>query len=318
MKYAQKHLALGSNIELCIVSNRPQADIDTLYYNLWNRIFTFEKQCSRFLPASELSFLNRRAGAKHTVSPSFRQVLLAAKTIGLTTDGLYNPFILPALQAVGYSHSLVSGHEHDAVDDHSHRRVVPITELEIGDDWVRIPYGTAIDLGGCGKGYIGDQLAAMVPEWVTGYWFSLGGDIVAGGTDEGEAAWRIGVQSAAESDKDCLTITLPTSERFAIATSGTTHRKGVKEGKAWHHLIDPRTLRPAITDMRVATVCATSGLKADVLASCAVILSHTDSRNFLQRREVSAGILQYSQAGHMQISHFSKLVSIDETKASTV
>ena len=103
MKYSQKQQALGSIIELCIVSSQPQADIDTLYDHLWHRIFAFEKQCSRFLPASELSFFNRRAGIKHTVSPSFRQVLIAAKSIGLRSEGLYNPFILPALQAAGYS-----------------------------------------------------------------------------------------------------------------------------------------------------------------------------------------------------------------------
>lgn len=312
MKYAQKHLALGSEIELCIVSNRPQKDIDALYQSLWQRIFSFEKQCSRFLPASELSFFNRRAGTKHTITPSFRQALVAAKTISLTTEGLYNPFILPALQAAGYSHSLVPGHENDAIDDYSHRRVVPITKLEIGDDWARIPYGTAIDLGGCGKGYVGDQLAAMIPEWVSGFWFSLGGDLVAGGTDENGESWKIGVQDAESPHKNRAFITVPPHSQLAIATSGTTHRRGVKDGKTWHHLIDPRTLRPAVTTMRVATVCAKSSLTADVLASCAVILSHNDSREFLQKNAVTTAVLQYSAGGQLQTDYFGVEVSMDE------
>ena len=42
--------------------------------------------------------------------------------------------------------------------------------------------------------------------------------------------------------------------------------------KTYHHIIDPRTYKPANTNVLLATVNAKSTLLADVLASCAVIL----------------------------------------------
>lgn len=187
-----------------------------------------------------------------------------------------------------------------------------------GEDWVRIPYGTAIDLGGCGKGYIGDQLADMMPEWVSGYWLSLGGDLIASGTDDNNEQWKIGIQSAANPDQNCGIITIPATGRYAIATSGTMHRKGVKAGKVWHHLIDPRTLQPAVTDMRMATVGAPTGLEADVLASCAVVLPHSEGYDFLQRHHVATAVLQYFDRGHIHSDHFGAHISIDETNSGTV
>lgn len=318
MKYYQKHTALGSTIELCIVSDQPRHEIDALYQALWHMIFSFEKQYSRFLPASELSFFNRRAGTRHTISASFREVLQAAQVMAHKTDSLFNPFILPALQAAGYQHSLVSGHEHDAVDDHSHRRVVPITELEIGDTWAKIPFGTALDFGGHGKGYLADQLASIVPKNVQGFWFSLGGDIIAGGADEQGKPWRISIQHAGSPSQTIGSVIVPIGSRLAVATSGTMQRRGVKQGKVWHHLIDPRTLRPAITDMRIATVCASSALEADVFASCAVILNRHESYEFLKSRQVIAAALQYDASGRLATQHFGATIRIDEPKTSAV
>lgn len=293
MRYYQKNLALGSEVQLSLVSSDNQGQIDDIFHALWHKIFLFERQFSRFLPGSELSVFNKNAGTKQYVTPEFRDVLAAAQKMGVGTGGLYNPFILPALQAAGYTHSRVKGHEHDAVDNHAQKTVVSSDRLEIGDDWARIPYGTAIDLGGCGKGYLADLLADELGDAVTGYWLSLGGDIAAGGTDESGKPWEIGIQSVTgKIDDDIGTIQLPSNGRYGIATSGTTVHHGKKAGKAWHHLIDPRTLAPAQTDVLLATVCDASALRADVLASCSVILGAEEGLDFLRSQGVTAALLQ--------------------------
>lgn len=313
MKYYQKHAALGSIIELCIVTDLSQTDVDTLYNTLWQRIFSFEKQCSRFLPASEVSFLNRRAGTKHTITPSFRQVLIATKLVAEQSEGLFNPFILPALQAAGYVHSLMRGHENDPTDDYSHRSVPPIQELEIGDTWARIPYNSALDLGGCGKGYIADQLVALLPNGVTGYWLSMGGDMVVGGCDENHTPWRIGVQDARSPENDCASITIPIGSRCAVATSSIMQRRGVKQGTAWHHILDPRTLTSAKTSLLSVTTCCTTAIEADVFASCAII-ADKDGMPFLKRHGVTAAFLQSTRAK----KQFGTLFAVDEYQKGTV
>jgi FAD:protein FMN transferase len=295
-QYFQTKLALGSDVTLFIVGDQTEAVVAELFTSLWQTIYRFERQFSRFIPMSELSTFNRAAGVKIVITPEFRAILLVAKNLGVQTDGLYNPFILPALQRAGYTRSFVEAYAADRQDDFSKRAVVPVDHLQIGDNWAVIPYGTAIDLGGCGKGYLADQLADNdVPAWVAGYWFSIGGDVVGAGVDILGQPWNIAIQGAHETAASNWQVQT-TGARFAAATSGTMIRQGTSGGRDWHHLIDPRTLQPAVSDTSMATVYTVSAVQADVLASCAIILGSHEAVTFLKKHSVVAACLQGTDA----------------------
>jgi thiamine biosynthesis lipoprotein len=84
----------------------------------------------------------------------------------------------------------------------------------------------------------------------------------------------------------------PWRERLGIATSGTTvHRWGDRAGRPRHHLIDPRTARPAVTDLVQATVVAPSAAEAEVLAKAAVIMGSDAGAAFLEKASASFGLL---------------------------
>jgi thiamine biosynthesis lipoprotein len=250
----------------------------------------FEKRCSRFLPGSELSAFNRAAGVRQQVTPEFRDVLAAARRMADDTDGLFNPFVLPALQRAGYRHSLVPGHQDDNSDDVADRRVVAADKLEVGADWARIPYGTAIDLGGCGKGYIGDVLArqALEVSGLQGFWFAIGGDVISYGKDDQGQPWTIYLQPDPKSDDRIGEVAAPDGGLLAVATSTSLYRRGTHSGKDWHHIIDPRSGQAAESDVTVATICDSSLLKADVLASCAIITGSQELEAWLRPRAVQA------------------------------
>jgi thiamine biosynthesis lipoprotein ApbE len=79
----------------------------------------------------------------------------------------------------------------------STRQAALIQSLEIFDDSAAIPVNTALDMGGIGKGYLADKLANMSElSSVQGFWFSLGGDVVAKGFDVDDKPWQIAVQDA--------------------------------------------------------------------------------------------------------------------------
>lgn len=278
---------------LAIVTDVSVSAADTLFGELWRQVYRFERQFSRFLPQSELSVFNRSTGLKTPVSPEFQQLLLSARLLGQETGGLYNPFILPALQRAGYKKSAVSGYKGDVQADYSDRRVVDVDHLIIGDDWAEISYGTALDIGGCGKGYLADQLGETLKNQpVQGYWLSLGGDIVTMGRDENDKQLILAIQDAENLETLSEWIVTCPPEHAAVATSGTYRRKGQDFIKDWHHIIDPFTLEPAVTDIRLATVCAATALRADVLASCAVILGSKKAPAFLKKHGAVATLLQ--------------------------
>ena len=294
MQYYQEAIALGSKTGISLVSKAPKIQVESLFRSLWGKIFIFERQFSRFLPGSELSIFNNNAGTKQTITPSFKALLKAAREMAVETDGLYNPFILPALQLSGYVRSRVPGRELDAVNDYSKRSISTIDKLEIGKDWAKIPYGTAIDLGGCGKGYLADQLRGVLTGIISGYWLSFGGDILVGGRDEHGDKWNIGIQSAFDQTREVARLFIDNPS--GVATSGITVHQGKKNGKSWHHLIDPKTAKPARTDILLSTVYANTTLRADVLAGCAVILGSKKGLPFLEKQGVKSALFQCRSA----------------------
>ena len=280
--YHQTKMALGSDVSLNVVTDRNQANVETYFNSLWQSIFMFERQFSRFLPLSELSQFNQQAGSRQVISNEFQDILRASSRLSFETKGLHNPFILPVLQRVGYATSFVGDYGDEPEINFSNRTLTTSEKLQIGDNWAMIPYGTAIDLGGCGKGYLGDTLASSnMPDWVSGYWFSFGGDVVGGGFDEMGQPWLVEIKDTLDANLPAVGQFINTKDSFHIATSSIKERRGTRQGKKWHHIIDPRTRLPADTDIVTATVAADTLILADVLATSAIILGSQDAPEFL-------------------------------------
>lgn len=290
---SQTKLALGGNITIALITDISTEKANEIFEGLWRQVFIFERQFSRFIPQSELTLFNRLQGVRTNVSPEFKDLLTNTKQLSIETEGLFNPFILPILQKAGYMKSAVPGFEADAKIDYTDRRVVEIDKLEIGDNWATIPYGTAIEMGGIGKGYLADQLKKSLEELpIQGYWMSLGGDVVTKGKDKNGNNLSLNIQNAENlSEKTKWIVECPIGYS-ATATSGTFRRKNQFSNKFWHHIINPYTLEPAVTDIRLATVCADTATRADVLASCAVILGSKKAPDFLKRHGIKSALLQ--------------------------
>ena len=88
----------------------------------------------------------------------------------------------------------------------------------------------------------------------------------------------------------CLPASWP-GGALGVGTSGTTvHRWEIGSGWA-HHLIDPRTGRPATTDVVQATVLAENALVAESLAKAAVIDGSEAGLRLLERAAAWAAVL---------------------------
>lgn len=287
--------SMGSRIRLTLVSPH---DTTALLKHLHDTVLGFELRYSRFLPNSNLTLLNRRAGQRVGISKEFHDILSRSLAMGQATGGLFNPFVLPALQRAGYLRSLTPAYADEPVPDYTLREVPAIDQLQLGDTWVELPLRSALDLGGCGKGYIGDRLADIIDETphITGYWLSIGGDVIVRGTHETGAPIRVGLPHT-QGTETAEFIVPAGNERLAVATSSTLKRKGEHDGRKWHHIINPRTLRPAITDVETATVAAPSLFEADIHATNCIIIGSPKAADYLVEQGITTARLMLSD-GH--------------------
>jgi thiamine biosynthesis lipoprotein len=289
--FQQSRHALGSDVVLTLVLADATQEA-AIFDLLWQQIEAFEQRFSRFRSDSELSRFNAAAGAEQTVSPEFHALLVAAKMYGKKTGGLYNPFTLPALQRAGYKGSWPAPHQVDGALNYEDRGNADWQAITLGRTTVQIPADTALDFGGIGKGYLLDRLGETLQiQHVGNYWLSLGGDILCIGHDASGEPWHIGVAHARQANQIAATVQ-NNGRKLAVATSGITKRQGVSAAGKWHHIIDPRTGRPADTDILTATVCTAEATTADVAAKCLVIAGSASAESTLTALDEANALLQ--------------------------
>jgi thiamine biosynthesis lipoprotein len=130
--------------------------------------------------------------------------------------------------------------------------------------------GMVLDLGGIGKEYAVDRVAALLREaGVASAIVNFAGDVRTFGRRSDGRAWSIGVQDPRERARCRFTIRV--RDRAGIATSGDYERCFEQDGVRYHHLLDATTGEPA-RGLRSATVVAPDTLAAGRLASAAFLL----------------------------------------------
>ncbi|MET7395768.1 FAD:protein FMN transferase [Dactylosporangium sp. NPDC005572] len=131
-----------------------------------------------------------------------------------------------------------------------------------------VPPGVRLDLGATAKAWTADRCARLVADMLgCGVLVSLGGDIATAGAAPA-GGWRVLVQD--RPGQPACTVRLPGGA--AIATSSTISRRWAGAGgRRLHHIIDPRTARPAEPVWRTVTVSARTCLLANTLSTAAVV-----------------------------------------------
>ena len=266
--------ALGTYVHLRVADPGMAGDAARLAVDVLDEV---DRTCSRFRDDSELVALSARPG-RHTVSPVLAGAITVALEAAAETDGIVDPTLGPLLVAGGYDRTfdLVPG----AV---STPATLPRTRADwrgivVDGDTVTVPEGVSLDLGATGKAFAADLVALVVSERLsTGVLVSIGGDVrvvpdpaaVAGPAAE---PWpvRIGhTRADLDAGRGLATVRLRTG---GLATSSVTARRWVRGGSQWHHLLDPRTGRPARGPWATVTALGHTCAAANTASTAAIVL----------------------------------------------
>ena len=235
-------------------------------------VSAIDQTCSRFRENSELSALHRQPGREVSISPLLARALGVSLRAARLTGGLVDPTVGTAVKAAGYDRDFAAVPARGPAVK-LRAAAVPGWErirLEEARGRVFLPAGVEIDLGSTAKALAADMAALAACEAAgCGILVSLGGDVGTAG-ESPEPGWRVQVaeDSAASLDPDAETIAIRSG---GIATSSTRVRRWVRGRKALHHIIDPRTGKPADGPWRTVTVVASSCVDANIAATAALV-----------------------------------------------
>lgn len=157
---------------------------------------------------------------------------------------------------------------------------VDYRRIEVEGNRVSIPAGFSLGLGGIAKGYAIDRAAAVLTaDGFQNFLVNGGGDILAHGS-RGGTPWTVGIRDPRGSQQQLVARLKVTRE--AVVTSGDYERFVMFNGVRYHHIIDPRTGRPA-TLSRSVTVVSPQAEQADFLATAVFILGPAEGLQLVKR-----------------------------------
>jgi FAD:protein FMN transferase len=130
--------------------------------------------------------------------------------------------------------------------------------------------GMRTGLGGIAKGYIVDKVSNVLKQkGFPNHLIIAGGDLYASGT-RGDRKWRIGIRHP----KNRQLHSAVEIENEGVATSGNYEKFFYIDGVRYHHILDPKTGRPARGTASV-TVIAKSAAHADAYATALFVQGPT-------------------------------------------
>jgi thiamine biosynthesis lipoprotein len=150
-----------------------------------------------------------------------------------------------------------------------------------------------IDLGGIAKGWIAEQAANILSGYALACAVDAGGDMFLVGLPEGQAHWPVVLEDPLQAENTLTTLKV---DPGAIATSTITKRVWQQAGKNRHHIIDPRTGEPAVSDWTSVTVIAPHAYEAEVFAKALLIGGQQEAEEIIRHSGVPFTYLAVDQA----------------------
>ena len=288
--FSRETVTMGSSLQVTLwTANDPGATAATdAVFAEFDRL---DRLMSVWKEGSDVLRLNAAAGREPVrVSPETLEVLTVARQISEWTDGKFD-VTFGALSGLWK----FDQDQDDSIPPASAVAArlpdVDYTALDIdaarGTAFLRRP-GMRAHLGGIGKGYAIDRAAAILRmRGFNDFMIQSGGDLFVSGR-RGDRPWRVGIRDPrGPADRSFAALDLTSG---TLSTSGDYERSFIRDGRRYHHLLDPDLGEPA-RGCRSVTIVADTAVIADGLSTGVFVLGPEKGMALIERLPGVEGVV---------------------------
>lgn len=194
----------------------------------------------------------------HQPDEETKKLIDTAQSYKESTGGAFDISVAPVMRIWGFYSSEFGEKQHR----------VPTSD-EIAEALSAAQQGIYLDFGAMAKGYCADRVVEILKkEGVKSAVISLGGNVAVVGKNPDGNPWTVGIQSPFDEN---IYATVKATDKM-IVTSGDYMRYFEKDGKRYHHIINPETGYPAESDLTSVTVIADNGAYADAMSTALFVM----------------------------------------------
>ncbi len=278
---------IAARVEFEVPADLPDGDADLLA-RAWAEFDRVARVANAFDPDSEVGRLN--ANSKTAVGPvteELFELLEVSQWAWRVTDGAFDPTVWPLKDL--WRRAAGQGREPDPKEVRGVLARVGMGRIHLSPDRRGVAFerpDIALDLGGIAKGYVVDRVAKVLESaGVRSYLVQCGGEIAVLGRSPRGEPWSVGVRDPFRPDRPVGFLAGP--DRMSVSTSGPTEQPLRVGDRLVHHILDPRTGRPAPLSVVAVTVVVReahpSTARADALSTALAVLGPERGLEVLSR-----------------------------------
>lgn len=256
------------------------------------RLEQINKELSTYISTSTISSFNKNDSSLiNTINhnnqltfPLFDSVFQKSKEIYQTTNGYFDPTIMPLVNYWGF------GYKNKKKDIEVDSQLVSEMLNYTGFNNVsRIDYKSEIqyaknnpkvelDFSAIAKGFAVDLIGTLLEEnGIQNYLVDIGGELVAKGIKPDKNNWAVGISKPEENAKTNEIILIVELQDIAMASSGNYIQFYESNGKKFSHTINPKTGYTERNELLSVSIIAKNCMIADAIATSCMAMGYQKS-----------------------------------------
>ncbi|HBH3439622.1 FAD:protein FMN transferase [Clostridioides difficile] len=266
-KYSKTSYYLGTVNEVTVF-NIKESKSDKILNECDSILRYIDNKMSTHIPGSDVSKINDNAGKKFVrVSDDTFFVVKEAIQYSKLSDGYFDITIGPLsnLWAIGTDKAKVPS-------DSEIQKLLPLIDykniiLDEKNKSIKLTKeNMKIDLGAIAKGYAADKIVAYLKsEDVKKGLVNLGGNIFTLEDGKNDKPFKIGIQDPTSKNGESIGNIETTNK--SVVTSGIYERFIEKDGKIYHHMLNPFTGYPFENNLSSVTIISDKSINCDALST---------------------------------------------------
>lgn len=268
----------------------------------------YEALFSRTKESSEIYRLNHgmlpEEDGFFALSPETAELVSKGLEYSRLSDGAFDIAIAPVSSLWDFTSDEKIVPEKDALT-----KALPLIDyrdVELDQNRIRFAKkGMELDLGAIAKGYIADRMKDfLVGKGVKSAIIDLGGNILCIGNKPDNTPFRIGVQKPFANRSE--TVSAVSISDSSVVSSGIYERYFEKDGRFYHHLLNPATGYPYDNGLVSVTILSEQSVDGDGLSTSCFALGLKKGMELIERLpDVEAVFITADEELHYS-SHFPK------------
>jgi len=264
--------AMGTGWSARFIQPASPLDSEQVAREIGERLEHLEQLCSTYRSQSALSRFNATQETGWiSVGPEMARVADESRQISALTSGAFDPTVYPLVQLWGFGSQRRSGTLPSAEEISAARGRVDWRQLEVQlspPGLRKLQPSLAADFSSMAKGFAADAVSDLLVQLgAPNHLVQVGGDIKSAGAGAEGAGWRTAIEQPSEDTRKLGWVVVLKGQ--ALSTSGN-YRNFFRVGaERFGHILDPRTGRPADSELASVSVvhasCATSSALATAL-----------------------------------------------------